>query len=179
MFFTDDEANLARVKHLQRNLKNGDKKVFAIRNLERSLEIFNLVLSVLGKHDIKLVDKEFSEKDRFGEAWYYGKTKYKKNRMVIYFILDGESKTFEINVAGNNAEQITALLAEVNKDLREELVKQNIITSDEKFYDIRVSVLCGDCPHCGAPISAESVQEFRNDKTITCRYCNSSLTNVC
>ena len=178
MFFTDDEVNLARVKHLQRNLKNRDKKVYAIRNLERSSEIFSLVLSVLGKHDIKLVDKEFSEKDRFGEAWYYGKTKYKKNRMVIYFILNGESKTFEIETVGNDAEQLTAFLAEVNKDLQEELVYHNFITSDEEFYDIHVSVLCGNCPLCAASISTENIQKFKDGKTFTCEYCGNSLNNV-
>ncbi len=178
MFFTDDEANLARVKHLQRNLKNRDKKVYAIRNLERSSEIFNLVLSVLGKHDIKLVNKEFSEQDRFGEAWYYGKTKYKKNTMVIYFILNGESKTFEIETVGNDAGQLTAFLAEVNKNLQEELVYHNVITSDEEFYDIRVSVLCGNCPLCLVSISAENIQKFKEGKTFKCEYCKSSLSNV-
>jgi len=77
--------------------------------------------------------------------------------MVIYFILNGESKTFEIETVGNDAEQLTAFLAEANKDLQEELVYHNFITSDEEFYDIHVSVLCGNCPLCAASISTENI----------------------
>ncbi|KKK79514.1 hypothetical protein LCGC14_2832720, partial [marine sediment metagenome] len=71
IFFTESEANLARVKSLQRKLNHRDRKIFPIVNPEKAPLIYSSVLSVFGKYDIRLVFKEFSEKDKFCEAWFY------------------------------------------------------------------------------------------------------------
>jgi len=60
-FFTEDEANLARVKSLIRSLAIRDKKVFPIADPQKGNIIFSSILSVLGKFDIKLVFKEFDK----------------------------------------------------------------------------------------------------------------------
>ena len=82
IFFTEDEANLARVKSLIHSLANRDKKVFPIADPKKGNLIFSSILSVLGKFDIKLVNKEFDEEINFGEAWFYGITKVKKHRII-------------------------------------------------------------------------------------------------
>jgi len=90
LFFTETSANLARVKSLRRKFAHRDRKVFPISSAEESFPIFSAILSVLGKFDIKLISEDFSKADRFGEAWYFGITKVKKNRIVTYVILDGK-----------------------------------------------------------------------------------------
>ena len=178
IFFTESEANLARVKSLQRKLNHRDRKIFPIINPEKVSLIFSSVLSVFGKYDIKLVFKEFSEKDKFGEAWFYGITKVKKNRLVMYILLDGENKTLELEVSGDNEEQITAFLAEIGNQIRQQLIKHNVITSDDKFYDIRISVLSNECPYCGGRISPEDVQNYQNGESIKCKYCDQLIINI-
>jgi hypothetical protein len=178
IFFTESEANLARIKSLQRKLNHRDRKIFPIINSEKVPLIYSSVLSVFGNYDIKLVFKEFSEKDKFGEAWFYGITKVKKNRLVMYILLDGENKTLELEVSGDSEEQITAFLAEIGNQIRQQLIKHNVITSDDKFYDIRISVLLNECPYCGGRVSPEDVQNYHDGESIKCKYCDQLIINV-
>jgi len=175
IFFTKDEANLARVKKLQRSLAHRDKKIFPIVNSEKNSLIFSTILSVIGDYDIKLISKEFSEKDQFGEAWYYGTTKVKKNRIITYILIDGESKTIEIEVTADDTGQITGFLAELGNRFRDELLRHNIIDSEQKFYDISMSIHLNHCPYCWNTIPSELTQKYLNGDPITCKYCNETL----
>jgi len=96
IFFTEKEANLARVKSLHRTLDHRDRKVFPLIDIEKISLIYSSTLNVLGQYDIKLIYKEFSDKDNFGEAWFYGITKVKKNRIITYILLNGENNIFII-----------------------------------------------------------------------------------
>lgn len=172
IFFTKTEANLARVKSLRRKFTHRDKKVFPITNPEKMSLMFSSILSVLGKFDVKLIYKEYSEDDLYGEAWYYGITKVKKNQLVTYASLDGENKILEFEVSGNDEEQITAFLAEIGDRIRKQLRSDGVITRADQFYDLRIYVLQEQCPYCGDKISSELVQNYRDGESIECRYCN-------
>jgi len=134
--------------------------------------IYSSTLNVLGQYDIKLIYKEFSDKDKFGEAWFYGITKVKKNRIITYILLNGEENILELEVSGESEEQITAFLAEIGNKIREQLIKQKVLSKSDRFYDIRISILSGVCPFCGAPILSEKVQEYQSGQSITCKYCD-------
>ena len=176
IFFTKTEANLARVKSLRRKFTHRDKKVFPITNLEKMSSMFSSILSVLGKFDIKLIHKDYSEDDLYGEAWYYGITKVKKNQLVTYASLDGENKILEFEVSGNDEEQITAFLAEIGDRIRKQLRNDGVITRADQFYDLRIYVLQEQCPYCGDRISSDLVQNYREGDSIECRYCNVTIT---
>jgi len=175
IFFTESDANLARVKSLRRNLTHRDKKVFPIINPEKAHSIFSSILSVLEQFDIKLISKEFFEDDNFGEAWFFGITKVKKESLVMYILLDGDRKTLEFEVSGNNEEQITAFLAEIGDRVRQKLIDNNIIASEEGFYDMRITILSCLCPYCYTLISSESVERFCNGEIIICENCNVNI----
>ncbi|MFW9819544.1 MAG: hypothetical protein ACFFE5_08030, partial [Candidatus Thorarchaeota archaeon] len=175
IFFTEDEANLARVKSLVRSLANRDKKVFPIADPTKGNVIFSSIVSVLGKFDIKLVYKDFDEESNFGEAWFYGITKVKKQRIIPYVMLDGENKVLELEVSGDEAEQITAFLAEVSDRVRKRLILEKVIKPDEKFYDLRVTVMSKFCPYCYTLIASDLVQKFLDGESIQCKNC---LANI-
>ena len=175
MFFTKEEANLARVKQIQRSLTHQDKKIFPIVNLDKISLIFSTVLSVLGNYDIKLIFRELSEEDKFGEAWFYGTTKVKKNRIITYLLLEGESKTLEIEVSADDQGQITGFLAEIGNKIRDELLKLNIIESEEQFYDISMSMQLNHCPYCWNIIPSELIEEYLRGKPVQCEYCKETL----
>jgi hypothetical protein len=175
IFFTEVDANLARVKSLRRKLSHHDKKLFPIIKTEESLSIFSSIISVMKKFDIKLTFKDFSEEDRFGEAWFYGITKVKKNQIVIYVLLDGTDKKVEIEVSGNDESQITAFLAEIGDHTRKQLIQNKIIDVEDDFYDMRVSVLSKLCPYCYTSISDIQVQKFIDRGLIQCKNCNVEL----
>ncbi len=175
IFFTESDANLARVKSLRRNLTHRDKKVFPIIDSEKAQSIFNSILSVLEQFDIKLISKEFFEDNNFGEAWFFGVTKVKKERLVMNVLLDGDRKTLEFEVSGNNEEQITAFLAEIGDRVRQKLIENNIITSEEGFYDMRIAILSCLCPYCYTLMSSESVEKFSNGEIIVCENCRVNI----
>ncbi len=176
IFFTKEKANLARVKKLQSSLTHRDKKIYPIINTDEISVIFSTVLLVLGEYDIKLISKEWSEKEKLGEAWFYGTTKVKKNRIITYVLLDGESKTLEIEVSADDEEKVTAFLAELGNKIRDKLLKYDLINSEEQFYDIRMSIHLNHCPYCWNTISAESIQEYLGGGSIKCKYCNEILS---
>ena len=178
IFFTKEEVNLARVKHLQRSLTQKQKKILPISNIEKISLIFSSILSVLGKHDIKLVYKELSVKGKLGEAWYYGVTKVKERRLVTYILLDGEINTLELEVSGDHEEQITGFLAEIGNEIKQELLKHKIISLDDRFYNMRCSVLLNECPFCGGPIPAEVVQKYEYGESINCKFCGKLIINI-
>ena len=175
IFFTEGDANLARVKSLRRRLTHHDKKIFPLIKSEESFSIFSSILSVLEKFDIKLTFKDFSEEDRFGEAWFYGITKVKQNQIVIYVLLDGENRKVEIEVSGNDEPQITAFLAEIGDRTRKQLIQNKIIDIEDDFYDMRVSILSKLCPYCYTSISGDRVQKFIDGELIQCKNCNVEL----
>ena len=176
IFFTEEEANIARVKKLHHSITLRDKKIFPIVNDEAMSLMFSTVLSVLGNYDIKLISREFSEEERFGEAWFYGITKVKKNRIITYIILDGENKTLEIEVSADDHGQITGFLAEIGNKIREELLKLNIIGNEEQFYDMNMSIHLNHCPYCWNIIPSEQIQGFLKGDPIDCKYCGETLT---
>ena len=178
IFFTKEEANLAKLKNLQKTLNYQQKKLIPISNIEKLPIIFSTILSVVGKRDIKLVYKDFSVKDKRGEAWFYGVTKVKEKRHVIYILLDGENNALELKVTGDNDEHITGFLAEVSNKIRQELLKYKVISVDDKFYDMSCSVLLSECPFCPAPIPANLVEKFKHGESIKCIYCETLIPNI-
>lgn len=64
--------------------------------------IFESILDVLGSRDIKLVSKTLSEKNKYGEAWFYGTTKVGKKGHVMYVSIDGEKKILELEASGDD-----------------------------------------------------------------------------
>lgn len=175
IFFTKGDANIARVKHLQHSLNHQDRKVFPIRDAEKVALIFNAVLSVLGKYDIKLIFQEYSDKDKSGDAWFYGVTKVKNYKIITHVELNGKKRILELEVSGDSEEQITAFLAEIGNQIRKELIKSNVIISEDEFYDMNISVISHTCPYCGESIHQDFVQEFLNGSPIECNYCNVKL----
>ncbi len=171
IFFTEGDANLARVKSLHRKLTHHDKKIFPLKNQDKSFSIFSSLITILGQFDIKLIFKTFSEEDKFGEAWFYGITKIKKNQLIVYVLLDGTSKKVEIEVSGNDERQITAFLAEIGSRVRKKLIYDKTIDAEGEFYDIRVSILSNLCPYCYNSISANLIQEFIDGNAIQCKNC--------
>ncbi|MHA1797272.1 MAG: right-handed parallel beta-helix repeat-containing protein [Candidatus Helarchaeota archaeon] len=176
IFFTREEANLARVKKIQLQLKFEDHKVFPLVKSTKSELIFNKLLDSIGKHDVKLVDKEFSLDNNKGDAYFYGITKVKKEKMIIHLILDSNHQIIEISVNGDEQEPITGLLAELESEIRDKLLVHNIIEDSDKFHDINTSILLGNCPFCNGPISPTMISLFKKGETVKCKYCDTNLT---
>lgn len=175
IFFTREEANIARVKSLQQKLKYNDKKIFPLGSSGNMEMIFSILLDTIGKHDVKLVDKTYSKDKDMGEAWYYGITKVKKQKMIIRLLMEPKKHFLQVNVHGDNQESITGLLAELEGQIREKLLMNKIISDKNTFTDISTSVLLGHCPYCNGPIAPEWISLYKKGEHIACKYCDTSI----
>ena len=175
IFFTREDANLARVKSIQQKLKYNDKKIFPMVKSSNMELIFNHILETVGNHDVKLVDREFSSSENAGEAWYYGITKVKKQKMVIRLVMDSIHQILEVHVNGDDPEPITGLLAELEGQIREKLIMRKVITDGSTFHDINMAVLMGNCPYCNGPISPEWIGIYKKGESISCKYCDVAI----
>ena len=90
-------------------------------------------------------------------------------------MLDNENKVLELEVSGDDAEQITAFLAEVSDRVRKQLIRDKVIKPEEKFYDMRITVISNFCPYCYTLISSDLVQRFLKGESIQCKNCYASI----
>lgn len=177
VFFTEEEANVAKAKSLFRKHSHRDKKIFPIFDSNKTREVYYLVLSAIGIHDLKIIYNEYNNQENTGEAWIYGRTKGKKEILITYVFIDASNKTLEIETSGNLEEQITGFLAELGKDIRKQLRNMNLIPSEE-FFDLRMSVFNNKCPYCPAPLTMEQVLKFKDGKSIKCNHCDELILNT-
>jgi len=98
--------------------------------------------------------------------------------IYIYILLDGEINALELEVSGDNDEHITGFLAEISNEIKQELLKHKVISVDDRFYNMRCSVLLSECPFCGAPISAKLVEKYKHGESINCIYCGKLIPNI-
>jgi predicted GH43/DUF377 family glycosyl hydrolase len=125
IFFTEENANTAMLKRLiHEELKESDSKLFTIPKMLSAPDAFALGKEVIRGHDVRFV-REFVEDEEGqpyrAEAWYYGVTKVKKDKMVIRTSIWEDRKTIEFFVAAGRIESITGLLAELGQNLNKSL----------------------------------------------------------
>lgn len=176
IFFTTEDANPARVKSLYRSLTNKDRKRLPLPSGNLT-EIFSIIQSAIGSHDIKLISKEFSLEEKIGELVYYGVTKVKQNSMVIKAFLDEKQKVIEFEVAGNNEDSITSLLAEIQNQLRTSFKENGLIKNENVFMEMKTSVILRICPHCGSEIKSDDQIKYKNGEDICCEWCKNIILN--
>ena len=116
------------------------------------------------KYNIRLVSniETIETKPSFEAlAWYFGKTKIKKNDYVIQGIVSESCKFLKIIVSCDNEKDLTGFLSELGNDLRKDLLRTNIINDEDE-------IICLRCPTCAAPLPRCPRQGESN----TCAYCN-------
>ena len=125
IFFTEENANTAMLKRLiNEELGESDSKLFTIPKKLPPADAFALGKEVVRGHDVRFV-REFVEADEgqphHAEAWFYGVTKVKKDKMVIRTSVWEDRNTIEFYVASGRMEAITGLLAELGQNLNKTL----------------------------------------------------------
>ncbi|MEW5760054.1 MAG: hypothetical protein AB1779_04750 [Candidatus Thermoplasmatota archaeon] len=127
IMYTDENINTAMLKRMiAEELGQKDVKVFAIPfgvSYERVLDIAKRAVQ---HHDVRFV-REFIEKTPFtAEIWFYGKTKERKDKVVIRITVRKETNSVEFFVASNSILVVTGLLAELKNDLNDEMKKDKV-----------------------------------------------------
>ncbi|MEW5761173.1 MAG: hypothetical protein AB1779_10465, partial [Candidatus Thermoplasmatota archaeon] len=165
IMYTDENINTAMLKRMiGEELEQRDNKLFSIPfglSLERA---FAIAKRAIQHHDVRFV-REFIEKEPFvAEAWFYGKTKERKDKLIIKLVVRGETKTVEFFVASSSILIATGLLAELKNDLDEEMKRDKVpvkkiqqVISEEIREEARKRKSLLD-KHMGSEIGAQEIQ---------------------
>jgi small GTP-binding protein len=176
MFFTSNTANLARVQNLYRNFTAKHRKSYPIIENSRVNLLFQAFIDVLSEFDIKMISKEFDLEEREGEAWFYGETKFNKNRIVAKLSVVPDSNVLLLEIGGNSQEQVTSFLAEIHFRIKEKIEKSGWFPNLPSYNDLKTSILLYTCPFCGDEILAKTVSRYLEGGSFYCRYCNNEIS---
>jgi hypothetical protein len=122
IMYTDENVNTAMLKRMAvEELEKKDTKVFQIPTTLAHQKAFDLGKAAVQHHDVRLV-REYTQKEPYiGEAWYYGKTKGRDDKLVIRARVIAENNVLEFFVASSSTLMLTGMLAELKADLNNEL----------------------------------------------------------
>jgi hypothetical protein len=91
--------------------------------------------------------------------------------MIIKALLDGKHHVIELEIAGNQEDAITALLAEIQDQLRRSFTEHGLIANGAGFMEMKTSVILRICPYCGDAIPGEDQLKYKKGTEISCAWC--------
>ncbi|MEW5761518.1 MAG: fibronectin type III domain-containing protein, partial [Candidatus Thermoplasmatota archaeon] len=102
IMYTDENINVPMLKRLvAEELEQNDSKVFTMPNIQYE-RVYQCTKKAVQRHDVRLV-REFIEKEPYSaEVWYFGKTKERKDKLVIRCSVREEGRNVEFFVASNS-----------------------------------------------------------------------------
>ncbi len=175
LFFTREQVNLARVKNLAGQLHYSAQKALPVVEPKNFLQVFEITIDAIHQHDVVEVSRTIEKDENQAEAWFYGVTKIKKSEMIIHLAADREKRLVVIEIRGEDQIPATALLADLEGQLRQKLSEQGIISVDNPFFDVELSVATGFCPFCAATLQKNQIDDF-NSGSVLCTNCRTQIT---
>ncbi|WP_370574998.1 formylglycine-generating enzyme family protein [Methanomethylovorans sp.] len=118
---TESDINIGRLKEFIEKLPSRDSRVYEIRSGFDIRKLANLAREVIEKRDVRHIRTLHTRDGMACEIWYYGKTKVKKDDIVIRVSILTEHQTVELFAATQAAEALTGLLADLGRDLKQTL----------------------------------------------------------
>jgi len=125
IFETTRQLNIAQLRELVEALPIRHNKVYTI---PRALDLHETL--ALCNEAVQLNDVRHTStlrKDEMYEAWYAGTTKISQRDLVIKLSIRKETESIELTVAGDDAKDITGLLAEIHRNLMAKFAGRNAI----------------------------------------------------
>jgi len=117
LFYTNETVNIAVLKRLVSELKNKDARRFRVNGQQNIDKAFREAIAEIKAHDVKLVrtyaDGQVGSGRFTGEAWFYGETKDRVDRIVIMTRFSECDMMLELMVAADNLAAQAGLLAEM------------------------------------------------------------------
>lgn len=167
LFFTEEEANVAKLNNLlQTRLNVRDERSYIIPDNLASNRAYSIVKSVISKHDVKLVFEDVHEEvgSYRADSWWFGKTKVTKSDFIITGNVNEENRSMKVVVACEREEQLTGLLSEMGKVLRETTMGEAGLGSESELKSLR-------CPTCAGPLETSPLA----GKVTFCPHCQQKI----
>ncbi len=155
-------VTMAKLEPIVEGLESRDSSKFQIDPGLDSLEILQVVKSVIEQHDLQLVS-ELSPSDLEHRVWYYGRAMMGDEYVIMGSVSMSER---ELLVEGysDNKERITSLVSQMNDTLRDILLR---IHTD--VADLAPTVM--KCVNCDAALEKRGLP----GETTRCTHCGTPL----
>ncbi|MGQ9582602.1 MAG: putative Ig domain-containing protein, partial [Thermoplasmatota archaeon] len=136
-FVTDQDINVAMLRKMISEFQQHDSKVFNIPEGLWAEDAFRIGMSVIEAHNVRLIREFVEQKPAYhAEAWYYGRTQFKKDQVVMRISVSRETNTLEFFVGSSDLAAITGLLAEFGHELNRRLKNKGIIQQSIRHLDL-------------------------------------------
>ena len=130
IFYTPENINTAMLKRLITDeLTIHDSKIYEIPSGLDIKKTNKICKDTISANDLKFV-REFIDSeidDSMIEAWFYGKTKVKKNEVAIKASIREKTNTIELFVACKDKQVLTGFLAELGHDFNDKLKELGVL----------------------------------------------------
>ena len=152
---TESDINIGRLKEFIEKLPSRDSKIYEIQNNFDINKLASIAREVVEKHDVRHIRTLHTKDGRECEIWYYGRTKVQQENLVIKLSFRSETQTLELFAATERSEALTGFLAEVGRNLKQNLEsisggRSKIINLSIKDSVIQHSNLLDHCDMSGA-----------------------------
>ncbi|MEM2869055.1 MAG: putative Ig domain-containing protein, partial [Thermoplasmata archaeon] len=136
-FVTDQDINVAMLRKMISEFQQHDSKVYNIPEGLWAEDAFRIGMSVIEAHNVRLIREFVEQKPTYrAEAWYYGRTQFKKDQVVMRISVSRETNTLEFFVGSSDLAAITGLLAEFGHELNRRLKNKGIIQQSIRHLDL-------------------------------------------
>ena len=167
---TDSDINIGHLKTFLEILPNRDSKVYEIQSNFDINKFTSIAREVIEKYDVRHIRTLHTKDGRECEIWYYGKTKVQQETLVIKLSFRSKTQSLELFAATERAEALTGFLADVGRDLKQNLKSRaggssKIINLSIKDSVIQRSNLLDHCDmsgECSSDIVVE--KSYREEK---------------
>jgi len=133
IFETKDPINVGMLKALIEELPKTDTKSLSVPHSIDGKTMVTLCRGSLQSYDIQHIST--LRRESVSESWYYGRTKVTQKDTVIKLGIDKDRDSVEITAWSYDSKDLTGLLAELNRQITDELSKWGNV---QKIYNISI-----------------------------------------
>jgi hypothetical protein len=129
VLYTDEEINIAMLKRIVGELNVHDSKIFNLNKIpaQKAMQVARAVVKNYKINEVRVFEEE--KPSYSAEAWYYGISKFSKEKMVIRISVSEATRILEFAVSSEDLPAITGLLADIRHEYIR-TIKEKGLTKD-------------------------------------------------
>ena len=105
-----------------------DVKIFTVPRGVQYFNLFKTAREVVQEHDVHFIRRKIDRQPTFqADAWFFGMTKIKGDKLAICVSVTAESNSIEFFVASTNEKSLCGLLAELGQKLNQKIIEKGFV----------------------------------------------------
>ncbi|NVM30078.1 MAG: hypothetical protein HWN65_14640 [Candidatus Helarchaeota archaeon] len=165
LIFTPEEANIAMIRNLTKNLTSDYRRWALPTNPPDS---FTFLHDLVNQFEVNHIQAFQISGDPYKvESWYYTRTKTTNHPIAIQIVVSEQTNTIDLTIACEDMSELTGLLAKMSEDFREKIYGKLHVDLKPVFGSLK-ELICD----CGSPLSRLP----SDSEVVTCNSCNKTYS---